>query len=280
MGDVYHVMGMYGIIPPNECMPKAKEAALKALELEPHLAEAHTTLAMVSILFDRDWARARALFERCNELNPKYVQNRYWYAFWYIYLYEGKTNEALAESQKGIDIDPLAALPSIHYALVLWMERRNDEVIDLMEVIRKRDPIAYKSYWWLAACCYCDKGDYESALAVCPTVQQSLSRHQWFVAFHGHVLALSGRTDEAMLLQDELNRRLQTEYISNFSRAIIPMSLGDKTTTLDILKTTPETKDCAVILAHRWALFSPIHEDRQFKEIAAKEHLQSGSIGG
>lgn len=273
IGDTYHMMGLYGIEKPHVVMPKAKEAALKALELEPDLAPAHTTLAMVSTLYDRDWEQAKKMFTRAIELNPKYVQNRYWYAYWYLYLYEGKVEEAIAEAKRGIEVDPLAALPTIHYTLILWMERRNDEVLEIMEQIKERDPIAYKSYWWLVGCCYCDKGDMEKALSVCPTVEKSKRRHQWSVAFHGYILAKAGRVEDARILQDELIERYKTNYVSNFSRAIIPMSLGDKETALEIIKESKKTKDGGLILTARWPMFAPIQQDERYLQILKDENL-------
>lgn len=273
IGDAYHMMGLYGIEPPKECMPKAKAAALKALELQPNLAEAHTTLAMVSILYDRDWEQAKRMFERAVELNPKYVQNRYWYALWYKYLYEGDTEAALAEGQRGIGIDPLAALPTIHYAFVLWMENRIDDVLQIMEDIQHRDPIAFKSYWWLLGCCYVAKDDFAKALSVCPSVEKSLNRHQWSVAFHGFILAAAGQRDQAQRLQEELERRHREKYISNFSRSIIPATLGETDRAVEILATTHDTHDPGIILASRWPMLSPLRGDERFLEILRQERL-------
>ncbi len=273
IADAYHMMALYGIEPPRECMPKAKAAALKALELDPELAEAHTPLAMVSLMFDRDWAKAKELFERANSLNPRHVQNRYWYAYWYLYMYEHDLEGALAEARRGIEIDPLAALPSVHYALILWMERRNDEVLAIMNEIMERDPLAYKSYWWLVGNCLCDAGDCEGALAVCPPVEKSLHRHQWSVAFHGHILSVCGRREEAEILQAELERRSQTEYIANFSLALIPLSLGQTDRALAFLATVSETRDPGIITVARWPLFSKIQEHPRFLEILKSENL-------
>jgi len=213
------------------------------------------------------------MFERAIELNPKYVQNRYWYALWYNYLYEGDTEAALAEGQRGIGIDPLAALPTIHYAFVLWMENRIDDVLQIMEDIQHRDPIAFKSYWWLLGCCYVAKGDFAKALSVCPSVEKSLGRHQWSVAFHGFILAAAGRTDEAQRLQEELERRHQEKYISNFSRSIIPVALGETDRAVGILATTHETHDPGIILARRWPMLAPLHDDKRFRDILRQESL-------
>lgn len=270
IGDAYHMMGLYGILPPEECMPKAKEAALKALKINNSLSEAHTTLAMVSLLYDRDWSTAEKMFSRSIELNPNYVQARYWYAYWYLYIYKGNVTDAIIEVEKAIELDPLAVLPRMHHALILWMEGRYKEVLDIAKDFEEQDPVAFRSYWWIKGSCYAGLKQYDKALATCPDSLDITKRHQWSVAFHGYILVAAGMKKEAKELYEKLKKQANEKYISPFPLSIIPLALGEVEESLSILEKSIDIRDCAVIMARKWVMHSKLHDDPRFKSILIK----------
>jgi serine/threonine protein kinase/Tfp pilus assembly protein PilF len=270
VGDAYHMMGLYGILPPEECMPKAKEAALKALKINNSLSEAHTTLAMVSLLYDRDWATSEKMFRRSIELNPNYVQARYWFAYWYLYLYKGNTEEAITEVKKAIDLDPLAVLPTMHYALILWMEGRYKEVLEITKEVEQRDPVAFRQYWWVNGSCYAELNEYDKALSTCPDSLDIVKRHQWSVAFHGYILATVGMKKEAEELHTKLIEQSNEKHISPFPLSIIPLALGNNEESLSILEKSIDVRDSAIIMARKWVMHSKLHDDPRFKSILIK----------
>jgi tetratricopeptide (TPR) repeat protein len=107
VADSYLVMAHHGGLPPNEAMPKAKTAALKALELDNSLAEGHTSLALVKLTFDCDYPAAETEFKRAIELDPNYATGHHWYAHYLVVA--GRFNEALNEIQLAHQLDPYAA---------------------------------------------------------------------------------------------------------------------------------------------------------------------------
>jgi len=270
IGDAYHMMGLYGILPPGECMPRAKEAALKALKINNSLSEAHTTLAMVSLLYDRDWATAEKMFRRSIELNPNYVQARYWYAYWYLYIYKGNVEDAITEVKKAIELDPLAVLPTMHYTLILWMEGRYQEVLEITKEFEEQDPVAFRSYWWVKGSCHVELKEYDKALATCPDSLDISKRHQWSIAFHGYILASAGMINEAKELYERFKEQAKEKYISPFPLSIIPLALRNIEESLSILEKSIDIRDCAIIMARKWVMHSKLHDDPRFKSILIK----------
>jgi TolB-like protein/DNA-binding winged helix-turn-helix (wHTH) protein len=110
LADTYALLGdwEYGVLAPNEAYPKAKAAAIKALELDNTLSEAHTSLAFSLDVFDWDWESAEREFRRAIELNPGYATAHHWYA-WHL-SEMGRNSEAVAEMRKAENLDPLSLI--------------------------------------------------------------------------------------------------------------------------------------------------------------------------
>src|SRR5438094_8101260 len=94
------------VLPRSEAMPKARQAALRALELNDRLAEAHTSLAFVKMQYDREWAVAEREFQQAIQLNAGYATAHHWYA--YLLMSQGHTQQALSEIQLARESDPLS----------------------------------------------------------------------------------------------------------------------------------------------------------------------------
>ncbi len=118
LADSYALLGGYSTTPQTESMPKARAAALKALELDPELAEAHTSLALITENFDYDWDTAEREYRRAIELNPNYATDHHWYAE-FLSL-QGRFPEALAESARARELDPLSLIIATDRGVILF----------------------------------------------------------------------------------------------------------------------------------------------------------------
>jgi serine/threonine protein kinase/tetratricopeptide (TPR) repeat protein len=125
LANSYSLLGAYRILKPEEAFPKAKSAALKAIQLDGNSAEGYASLALVSWLYDWDWAAADQAFRRSIELNPGYVTAHHWYG---LYLGEmGRFEEALASEQRALDKDPLSVYVNADLGRVYFYARRYEE---------------------------------------------------------------------------------------------------------------------------------------------------------
>src|SRR5439155_9621616 len=164
LADAYNLLGTQdaaGGMAPHEAMPKAKAAALKALEIDDTLAEPHVSLAHVKYYYDRDWAGAEREYKRAIELNPNYPTAHSWYA---IYLaWSGRTNEGLAEIKRAQELDPLSLPINMTVGWLLCDAQRTDEGIDQLRKTLEMDPVFMVAHIRLGYC-YERKGAYDGAI--------------------------------------------------------------------------------------------------------------------
>jgi TolB-like protein len=140
IADCYTWLGyVFGRVPPQEAMPKAKAAALKALEIDDQLAEAYASLAFVKFVFEWQWKEAQDYFKKAIELNPRYAPVRHIYGVYLATVWR-QFDQALAEVNKGLELEPLS-LPINHMVgLLLLLARRPDEAIAQFRKTLEIDP--------------------------------------------------------------------------------------------------------------------------------------------
>lgn len=138
LADSYALMGSYYVSPPEESTPKARAAALKALQLDNSLAEAHTALALITENYDWDWQTAEKEFRLAIQLDPNYPTAHHWYA---EYLgWQGRFNEAFAESERARQLDPLSLIIATDHAAILYESRQYPAAIQEFRTILDINP--------------------------------------------------------------------------------------------------------------------------------------------
>jgi TolB-like protein/DNA-binding winged helix-turn-helix (wHTH) protein len=160
----------WGSLKPREGMPKAKAAATKALELDPNLAEAHTSMALVKLFYDWDWAGAEAEFKQAIELNPNYPTAHHGYAVLLMTVY-GRKDEAIEEANRALELDPLSIPLNNIVALLLSDAGRNDETIERAGKLHELNPKMVEPYAYMSSA-YEAKGSFNQA------VEASLKAHE------------------------------------------------------------------------------------------------------
>lgn len=164
LADSYALMGdwQYAVMTPKEAFPKAKAAAIKALELDSTLGEAHNSLAFVLDGFDWDLDAGGKEFRRAIELNPGYATAHHWYA-WHLSLL-GRFGEAIAEMRKAESLDPLSLIIHADLAELLVLAHSSDESIQQSRKTIEMDPSFALAHNQLAQA-YLQKHMYDEALA-------------------------------------------------------------------------------------------------------------------
>jgi TolB-like protein/predicted Ser/Thr protein kinase len=151
-----------GYTPPREAAPKAKAAALKAVELDNTLAQAHSSLAAVDCFYEWDWAGAGVEFRRAIELNPSYPDARAMYSHYLMIM--KRPEEGLAEIRRALELDPLNAFSQAFYAIDLHIPGRYDEAIAQFHKALRTSPELPFAHWELS-CIFFTRGLYEKSLA-------------------------------------------------------------------------------------------------------------------
>lgn len=226
LADAYALLGSSpnDALPPNEAMPKAKAAAQKALQIDDGLAEAHASLAYVSMVYEWNWATAEKEFQRAIEINPHYAGAHEWYA--QLLAARGREEEALSEVKKARDADPMLVLMHAAVAEVLYYSRRYDEVIAQCQQTLELDPGYALAHLHLGRA-YTAKGLYPEAIAEYRKAQDSLGETPAIVMAIGYANAEAGDRSAARKALEELRAQSKQRYVPALYFAAIYTALGD-----------------------------------------------------
>jgi DNA-binding winged helix-turn-helix (wHTH) protein/Tfp pilus assembly protein PilF len=138
LADCYTVLSHYSRLSPAKTMPKAKAAARQALEIDDTLVEAHTSLAVVKMLYDWDWRGAEAEFKKALEPDHNYPTAHHWHGMYLVA--RGRFDEAIAEVERALELDPLSLAINSDLGLVLYLARRYDEAVQQYRATMELDP--------------------------------------------------------------------------------------------------------------------------------------------
>lgn len=162
LADAYTLLTVYTNQLPVELMPKAKAAALKALELDDKLAEAHASLGQIVIYYDYDFVTAEKEYQRALELNPNYAPAHQWLAEHLATM--KRFDEATAEIKRALELDPMSVIMNRIYADILMDQRRFDEALEQYQKTKELDPNFPTTLYFLGRA-YEAKGMYDQAVA-------------------------------------------------------------------------------------------------------------------
>ena len=254
------------LLPPREAFPKAKAAALKAIELDDTLAEAHASLAYIKEAYDWDWPGAERAYLRAIELNPSYAPVRHWYA---IYLtIPGRFDEAFAQIKRAEELEPLSRAVKRGKGLLWLWSRQADRAIEQWRMTLELEPDFPQAHYMLAAA-HAQKGMYDDAIGLHLKAISLSGETPRALAILAHAYGKAGRKREALRILDDLNERAKREYISGYFLAIPHVGLGNSHEALRCLEKAIAERDPYVgelnSAASFW--FDEVRTDPQFKRL-------------
>jgi tetratricopeptide (TPR) repeat protein len=208
-------------------MPKAREAARKALGIDDTLAEAHTTLARVLTVYDWDWSGPEKEFKRAIELDPRSAEAHQWYGGYLEAM--GQLDESLAEKKRAQELEPLSLIMNFELGEGLYRARKYDQAIEQFQKGLELDP-SFPSFYVFLPAAYEQKGMYDDAIAKFQKAIPLTRGHakSLVLAGLGHVYAVSGKRVEARKELNELERLARQEYVPAVAIALIYAGLGEK----------------------------------------------------
>jgi len=213
LAESYTVLGYYGLTRPECNMPKAMEAAQRAVILAPSLAEGHNALGMASLTGAWDKEKAEREFVHALELNPKYTQARGWYGLFYLQFSEGRLAEGVAQTKLALISDPLSSYAHALYGLACAVAGKYAEAIQASRRAVELDPDSYLAHMVLQGVLHHSKQLEESVAAAEMALAMS-GRLSWSTAFLAVTFADLGKPEDADALYAELLARGRREYMS------------------------------------------------------------------
>lgn len=270
LAESYVVLPGYRILSGKEAYPQAKEAALKALEIDEGLAEAHAALAHVRLGYDFDREAAENEIRRAIELNPNYATAHDWHAFVLVSL--GRLEEAISEGKRAQELDPLSQAINDDLGYYLYVAGDNDQAI-----IQLRKTLAmYQSMpmpHMLLGRAYVQKRMFTEAIKEFQSAATLSGNHPLYQAWLGYGYATSGRRSEAQQIIDELIRPSNTKYVSPYDVAAVWAGLGDKNQAVKWLGKAYEERAAHLVHIYIEPAFEPLRSDPRFQELLRRMGL-------
>ncbi len=197
---------------PLEMMPKAEEAAQKAIALDDNLAEGHVSLATVKYGYRWDWSAAESEFQRALKLKP----NSSGALSGYGYLLEalGRVEEAIPLTKKALELDPLSLITNLNLSRAYYYARHYDQSLAALQKALELEPAFFPTQLALAQV-YSQKGMYKEALAVINDARQLHKEDPNFLATSAYVYATAGRKDEARTILNQLEKSPNQQQMSH-----------------------------------------------------------------
>jgi eukaryotic-like serine/threonine-protein kinase len=270
LADTYSLLGDY-YLPPSEAWPKAKAAAMQALEIDGTLPEAHTSLALVKEHFEWDWSGADSEFRRAIELNPNSATAHQWYGDYLANM--GRPEDGLRETRRAQELDPLSLMINTTLGWQLYLARRTDQAIEQLRKVLDIDAKFTPARRMLEEV-YAQSGRQKEAVAERAKIL-SLSGSPEFAASIEEDFSKSGYKGVLQSWLDGLTEISKHGYVSAYSIAEGYMRLGQKDRAFEWLEKAYEDHDSGLVSIAVEPVFDPIRSDPRFKDIVRRMKLAS-----
>jgi eukaryotic-like serine/threonine-protein kinase len=274
MADAYALLGIaeYGVLRPEEAMPKAKAAAIRALEIDGSLAEARTQLAHVTAFYDWDWAGAEKEFQHAIRLNPAYPFSHHWYAL-YLAAME-RFEEAIAEEKRARDLDPLSTVINKNVGTIFYYARRYDEAIEQYRKSLDLAPEFSGTHLYLGLAYQC-VSRFDEAIFELQKAIQLAGETPVTLAALGHTYGRAGETARATRILNDLKDNTARQYTSPFNVALVYTGLGMADQAFEWMEKAVEDRCSWLVSLRVEPLLDSLRPDPRFQAVMKRVGLTS-----
>jgi eukaryotic-like serine/threonine-protein kinase len=269
LADTYSLLGDAGYLPPSEAWPKARTAAMQALEIDDTLAEAHTSLALVKEHFEWDWSGAEQEFKRAIELNPSSAPAHHWYGAYLANM--GRFEEGIRETKRAQELDPLSLIINTTLGWQFYVAGQNDQAVEQLRKVLDIDP------------------KFAPARRTLEEVYAQMGMHKEAVEERERAVSLSGSPELAASIEEDfyksgykgvlqswlvgLTELAKHGYVSSYSIATVYMRMNDKDKAFTWLEKAYEEHDSGLVSLAVEPVFSSVHSDPRFRELLRRMRL-------
>ena len=273
LASAYALLGQvpYDDMPPVDAKPKARDAAKRALQLDPQAGEAHSVLANVSYSYDWDFAAAEQEFQQALTLGQNDPTAHLWFSHYCIV--RNRLQQAHEENSRTLALDPVSPLFNTVRAEIYYNARQYDEAVAQARRVIDQYPSYWLAYIWLGSA-YREKKMYMDAVEQFSKGLKLSGDHPAMIALYGHALALSGDTAGARRALADLQRLAKSRYISAFYFAGVYTGLGEKSTALDWLDKAYKERNDRLVYLNVDPMADPLRAEPRFQDLMKRLHLQ------
>ena len=263
LSNTYALMPGYMLAPAAEYMPKAREAAVRALQTDDELPEAHVALALILENYDWDWNSAEKEYRRAIELNPNYATAHHWYAE--FLTWQGRFDEALRESESARRLDPLSLIIAADRGAILYFARQYDRSIEQFQNVLEMDPSFGRAHLGIDA--YMQLGRFDEALA---KVKEWRRLSGDGTNIRSRLVYIYGRTGQKDKARAEL-RKLEAMNAARpqdpVAMAVAYIGIGNNEAALSSLEKAYAERSNLLTALNVEPVYDPLRQDARFQEL-------------
>ena len=268
LADAYVLLVDYGLLHPTKGVPKVRAAATRAIELDPTLADAYPSLAVIRAQWDREWQDAEDLYRKAIGLNPGCATAHHWLATDFLAVV-GRLDEGELELEIALQLDPLSSIIHEGRASFSIWRRQYDEAVRRYCEIREFDPTFYKAYTGLGRV-YALQGKYTDALAMLEKGRALAGDVPNILGAMGEIFALSGDTASARRILAELTARALDSYVPSTCFARVHSGLGEVERALDWLEKGCEQRELPMAMLKVHPVYDPLRDEPRFQAVVER----------
>jgi TolB-like protein/Tfp pilus assembly protein PilF len=270
LAESYALFNYYEVLSPGESCPNAKAAALKALEIDETLAEAHAGLGWIKMTCDWDWPGSEREFQRALEINPNDGTARRWHGDYFAA--RGRLEESLSEHRRALEAEPLSMIHSAGLGRALYFARHYDQALEQLRKTLDMDPSFVEAHLYLGWI-YEQKGMFAEALAELRQALSASGGGPRFVSALGHAYAISGQRRMAEESLTRLTELAKQRYVAPFDIAEIHIGLEEKEQALKCLEMAYADHSCWLTWLRVDPRFDGIRGDPRYQDLLRRMHL-------
>jgi DNA-binding winged helix-turn-helix (wHTH) protein/TolB-like protein/Flp pilus assembly protein TadD len=274
LADAHTTLGYLGYVPPVSTFPLGRPHALKALQLDPTLSQAHASLAYIKFYFDWDWDGARQEFRRAIELNPNDPVAHQWHA---VYLLAaGQDRQAFSEVQLAHHLDPLSLAINTDIGFHHYYGGRYKEALAQLDTVLAMKADFVLAHLWRGRTLL-QMGRYDEALAAAASVTGKLRDWPVIVTARGFALGMAGRIDEARAVLREMQALAQQRFVTAYGMALVHTGLGQKDEAFAWLDKAFAERSHWLVWLRRDPRWNRLRDDRRFAPLVERLRYPTAS---
>jgi TolB-like protein/Flp pilus assembly protein TadD len=260
LASCYGMLGESGRLPYKEAFTRQKAEALRAIELDNSLSEAHAELANSAMTLDWDWPTAAAEFHRALELNPSSATSHQKYAFYLVRT--GHVREALAEVERSVELDPISDSTFHAEGFIYFFSRQYDQALAIARTVRDLK-IDLRDWNFLLGDIYAEKHMYPESIAAFLKSGDG----PYTLGHLGNVYARAGQTDKARKIIEQMQLSLATDGVGRYEIALIYAGLGEKNEAFKWLEEAYRYHDVGLVYLKVDPCLDPLRSDPRFGDL-------------
>lgn len=267
LGEAYNLLGVYGILPPQEAMPLGKAAALRALEINSSLGEAHACLAEITSFYEWDWPAAKEEYELALSLNPSYATAHHYYG--YYLAVTGQHERALIEISLAHSYDPHSLVIPVWEGISLRLAGQYQAAIDVCRQTLEKDSHFALAHWVLGLASQ-EAGDFNVALEEFEIAVRLSGANPAMLSALGHAQAIGGHRSRALQTLRELRTLAAKRYVAAYDIAMVYLGLDDSEEALRYFDKAIQERSTWVVTLPVEPRVKPLKNNERFRSLVHK----------